>query len=195
MFGLVRPGIVVEEPGGLRTQPTLRETDETHTALTSELAVRIWWTRHTGTIVSAGWSGEASRQFTFPKPERLSPPFTHYEAERTVTHRSRFLSIAQERNLVSAGSVLPFVAAGLEIRSVVNRQTTGSVGFVDATSRLSSSQERTGTQIALLVGAGLRVLVGSRGVVSGDAAIFATRASMPLGEFSARWRVGAGVRF
>lgn len=37
----------------------------------------------------------ASRRYTFSKPLLPPTPFTHYQAERVVRYRSRFLSIMQ----------------------------------------------------------------------------------------------------
>lgn len=196
LLGSVQPSIVVEEPGGLRTPPTLRETDESYGALTQDVTARMGWTRRMSTMVSGGWSAETSRSYTFSKPQSPpTPPFTHYEAERTVLYRSRFLSITQAWDLGSVGLVVPFVAVGVEFRSVVNHQGTVSVGYLDPTSQLSSSSERSGTQTAALAGAGLRILVGRHGVVSADGAVFATHSETPLGGFTGPWRVGSGVRF
>ena len=196
LLGRVQPSIVVEEPGGLRTRPTLRETDESYGALTQEVTARMWWTRRMSTMVSGGWSVETSRRYTFSARQAPPiPPFTHYEAERTVFYRSRFVSLAQAWDLRLTGPVVPFVAGGLELRSVVNQQDTVSVAYFDPTSRLSSSSERSGTQIAALAGAGLRLLIGRHGVMSADGAVFATHSTAPRGSFVGRWRVGAGVRF
>jgi hypothetical protein len=148
------------------------------------------------TLVSGGWSAETSRRYVFSARQAPpTPPFTHYEAERTVFYRSRFLSVAQAWDFRPTGPVVPFVAGGIEFRSVVNRQDTVSVAYFDPTSRLSSSSERSGTQVAALAAAGFRILVGGHGVVSADGAVCATHSATPLGAFRGRWRAGAGVRF
>jgi hypothetical protein len=195
LLGRVQPSVVVDEPGPLRSPVTLRELDDSYGALTQDLTAAIWWTARMSTIVGAGWSAESSRSHTFPRPAFQPIPFTHYEAERTVRYRSRFLSIAQAWDLGPAGPVVPFVAAGVEFRSVTNRQDIVSVGYFDPMSRLSSTNERSGTQTAALARAGLRILVGRRFVASADGALFATHSEEPLGDFTGRWRVGSGVRF
>lgn len=195
LLGVVRPSVVVAEPGGLRSPPTLRETEQSYRALTREVAARVLWTRRLSTMIGVGWSGEASRSFSFSRPLSLPEPFTHYEAERAVFYRSRFLSAMQAWDIGPRTPFVPFVEAGVEFRSVVNRQDSVDVGYLDPTSRSSSSSERSGIQTAGLVGAGLRILVGRHSVVSADGALFATHSATQLGAFSGRWRVGAGVRF
>ena len=216
LVGASRPSVVVEEPGGLRRPPTIRETDERYRAITQDVMGRIWWTRRMSTVLGFGWSNRESRSYTFPRPQ--SPPsfpptfpFTHYEAERTVSYRNRLFAVSQAWDL-TAGRVVPFVAGGVEFRSVVREQNSVSVGYSDPESRTSSTNERSGYQISVLAATGVRLLAGRRGIVLVDGSLFLKdtergvgpggilfanqkQANTLLGSITGRWRVGAGVRF
>jgi len=212
LIGGSRPSIVVEEPAGLRPPPTVRENDESYRAITQDVTARIWWTRRMSTSVGGGWSTDARRAYEFPRPA-VPPqfPFSHYESRRTVAYHNRIFSVAQAWDLAMSGPIVPFIGGGMEVRWVVRRQDSISVGYVDPSSTFSSSTERAGRQIAALATAGMRILEGPHlsiiadgcvfgpahesGVESDGGVLFRSESDTALGRITWRWRAGIGVRF
>src|SRR3954463_2796472 len=118
LVGTSSPSVVVDDPGGLRTPPAVRDTGENYLAITQDVIGRIYWTRRMCTIVGVGWSTEESREYVFPKP--TSPPefpFTDYEAERVASYRNHLIDVSQGWDL-TGGRVVPYVGGGAELRSV-----------------------------------------------------------------------------
>ena len=59
--GIVRPAVVIDEPGGLRARPIATGTGDSHRIVETDIVGRVAWHRRTSTVVSIGWLGEASR--------------------------------------------------------------------------------------------------------------------------------------
>jgi hypothetical protein len=160
--------VLVEDPGGLRTPPTVRDTGENYLTVTQDLTGRVYWTRRMFTVAGVGWSTEDSREYSFAKPS--SPPlapFTGFEAERTVSYRNHLIGIGQGWDL-SNGIVVPYVAGGAEFRWVTRSQKSTFVDYVAPVSTISTTTNRSGSQISVLATAGLRFLVGEHFVVCVD---------------------------
>jgi hypothetical protein len=61
LVGSSAPSVVVEDPGGLRTPPTVRNPGENYHTITQSIIARIYWAPHMSIIAGVGWSTEKSR--------------------------------------------------------------------------------------------------------------------------------------
>jgi len=193
--GAVQPSVVaLESQIETRSPPVVKDTGDSYDALTMSVGGRVWWTHHTSTLVDVGWTAEASRHYTFPRPASIPLSYPTYEAERTVSYRNRLIAIGQSLDLPSE-RLVPFVAAGWEFRSVTNRQDSVFANFTSGASAPSTT-ERSGSETALFLRPGVRVPLGRHGVASGDVTwYFGTSSDLRLGDIAFRWQFGAGVRF
>jgi len=213
LVGVSRPSVVVEQAATVaRLPPTVLNTGDSFGAITQDVTVRFWWTRRMSTIVDGGWSTDASRDYSFPRPSSpLTFPFTSYESQRTVSYHNRLLSVSQAWDLRGSGPVVPFLGGGVEFRSVVRRQVSQDVGYTDPSAIFTASTERSGRQIAALATGGVRILLGEHLAVSMDGAFFsgdaesgvvptsgvffANKPDTLLGRIAGRWRAGFPLTF
>jgi hypothetical protein len=194
--GGAQSAVVLDEPVyQVRTPPSFVETDQRHSLVFTGVDARVYWTKRLSVLAQISWGNNPSAVVSLQRPTPQPSIFADYVAQETVERRARMLSILQSVDLVAEGRLRPWVGGGVAFVHAVDSYEFVNVAFADPSIRSESTQEVDRSGYAALFTGGIKVLVTTSVLVSGDESGRAFFNDRPVGSFDAIWRVGVGIRF